>query len=322
MKGLNAFQQGTHFHNAWVRYQHPMALMIDASRFDQHIKTGLLSWEHSVYLAMFGNDPYLAQLLRWQLKSTGFCRVEGKVLRYTVEGGRCSGDMNTAMGNILVACAGVYAWLESQGSLSKVRVLDAGDDCCIIGEDVDIRRLAPTLQPWFSQIGLIMKVEPLVDVLEQVSFCQTSPVYDGHAWRMVRDPRVSFSKDACILYSRYLRDLTSYCSAIAYAGCSLTSGLPVLQEYYTAMGAGKALSPPDDEQLLDTGFFRLAKGLTPRRRLVTAEARVSFWRAFGIVPTLQVELEARYSKQGLPDPVAETGEVERVDLGPGVAVSN
>jgi hypothetical protein len=322
MKGLNAFQQGTIFHDAWASFRCPMALMIDASRFDQHIRTGLLSWEHGIYNEMFGHDEYLANLLRWQLKSTGFARSGGKTFRYTVKGGRCSGDMNTAMGNVLIACAGVYAWLHSQGVVREVRVLDAGDDCCIIGEGSVIRRIAPTLQPWFAQLGLIMKVEPLVDVLEQVSFCQTQPIYDGHVWRMCRDPRQTLSKDGMILSAGYLRDLSDYCASIGTCGLSLTGGLPVLQEYYTALGAGKALSGPVDERLAGTGFFRLARGCHAKYQPVTDTARVSFWRAFGITPTLQVELEARYRSWTVPTNIAEFGEIDRIDLGPGVAICN
>lgn len=324
MKGLNASEQGEIFHKAWCTFQHPVALQIDASRFDQHIRSGLLKWEYSVYDKIYSNDPYLRMLLRWQLKTRGFMRSGGSVFKYKVSGGRCSGDMNTAVGNILVACAGVYEWLRSVNLHKKTRVLDAGDDCCIIGEAADIVAAAPTLQPWFDQLGLIMKVEPLVYVLEQVSFCQTQPVYDGLSWRMVRDPRVSLTKDAIVLQRQHLTNLKAYFASIGQCGLSLTSGLPVLQEYYTAMGAGKAeKSRPVDESLAGSGFFMLSRRMQGSYRPVTDEARVSFWRAFGIPPSLQIELEDHYRRCEVPDGVVPSyGEVNRVDLGVGVACCN
>lgn len=324
MKGLNASQQGTIFHEAWATFKHPQALCIDASRFDQHIRVGLLSWEHSLYKSIFSSDPELQQLLRWQLESRGFARAGGKLFSYKVKGGRCSGDMNTAMGNILVACGGVYEFLRCYGCQSRVRVLDAGDDCVLMGEREDIGMLVPVLQPWFLQLGLIMKVEPLVDVLEQISFCQTNPVYDGRSWRMVRDPRVTLTKDVTILYQRHLADLTNYAISVGKCGLSLTGGLPVLQDYYVALGALKPpLTTGVDPLLAATGFFRLAEGMRESYRMVTDEARVSFWRAFGIVPDLQIALEEHYRAQVVTHhPTVADDEVDRVDTGPGVGLGN
>jgi hypothetical protein len=277
-----------------------------------------------LYKIVFGPDRILQKLLSWQLRSKGFLRApDGMTFMYKVDGGRCSGDMNTAMGNILVMCGAVYAFLNSVGMLSKVRVLDAGDDCVIIGEEGDINILTPRLSPWFLQLGLVMKVEPLVYTLERVSFCQTQPVYDGESWRMVRDPRISLSKDVAILHQAQALSLRSHCSAIGDCGLSLTSGLPVLQEYYSALGGKSGPKRPVDPTLLDSGFFQLARGMQARYRPVTDEARVSFSRAFGIVPDLQVSLEDYYRGVGVPDSGCITeSEVERIELGCGVVVRN
>jgi len=327
MKGLNSSEQGRCFNEAWRDFQRPVALCIDASRFDQHIRRALLTFEHRVYDWIFSGDVYLRQLLRRQLRTRGFMRTGGTLFKYEVEGGRCSGDMNTAMGNIIIACAGVYGWLESAGLLGRCRVLDAGDDCVVLGEKEAIIAAAPTLQPWFeANMGLIMKVEPLVEVLEQVSFCQTQPVYDGVSWRMVRDPRVSLSKDATVIDAKYVgKNLKAYLQSIGDCGLSLTGGLPIVQEYYLAMGAGKAeVSQPvhvDDD---GSGFRMLARRMHEKYRPVSDTARVSFWRAFGIPPGLQVELEKQFRDAVDPVPAAVPvhGEVDRVDLGVGVACCN
>lgn len=321
MKGLNATQQGAIFYDAWTQFRDPIAVGIDASRFDQHIRRGLLEWEHSIYYHLFSNDPYLRMILRWQLETRGFARVDGRCFQYRVSGGRCSGDMNTALGNVLVACAAVYAFLKSNCALG-VRVLDAGDDCMLIGERADINRITPLLPEFFSRLGLVMKVEPSVDILEQVSFCQTSPVYDGVAWRMVRDPRVTLTKDSSLVNHAHLQHLRDYLQQVGSCGLSLTGGLPVLQDYYRSMCGSRSGSVTiRDQHLLDSGFYRLSVGMREQYRPVSDVARVSFCRAFGIVPDLQVALERYY--QGLVPPVTVTlDEVERVRLGNGVVWSN
>lgn len=320
MKGLNALQQGECFHTAWTKFSRPCALMIDASRFDQHIRTGLLKWEHSVYEHIFPGDSYLKQLLKWQLVTKGFLRTEDKCFQYTVQGGRCSGDMNTAVGNILIACASVHAFLDHVGLLGKTRVLDAGDDCVIIGEAGDIERAAGLLQPWFVQLGLIMKVEPLAYTLEGISFCQTNPVFDGSVYKMVRDPRVTLTKDQVLLDHHSLRFLRSQYSSIGDCGISLTGGMPILQEYYMSMGAGTPVQRGyTNQRLIDSGFYQLARGMHEEYRPVTDAARVSFANAFGICPSLQIALERHYRSLSLPtDLTVTSGEVDRIAVGMGL----
>lgn len=45
MKGMDAFVQGQSFANSWAQFAHPVAVMLDAARFDQHVSIPLLSWE-------------------------------------------------------------------------------------------------------------------------------------------------------------------------------------------------------------------------------------------------------------------------------------
>lgn len=324
MKGLNAFEQGRLFSEAWATYSDPCALLIDASRCDQHIRRALLKFEHGVYLWMFDNCPILRMLLRWQLCNNGFVRVEDILIKYRIFGGRCSGHMNTAVGNVLVVCAVVHAFLESEGVLKKVRVFDAGDDCCLMGEKPVMQRLSLSLSAFFDKFGLVMKVEPLVTVLEQISFCQTNPVYDGVKWRMVRDPRVTFTKDATILYKHHLLHLTDYTQCIGDCGLALTGGIPLCQDYYKCMGGRSGVgASTTDEQLQGSGFFRLARGMREHYRPVTVDARVSFTRAFGIMPDQQINLEAYLSTLQLPvDGGTLVQEVQRVAFGLGVQWGN
>lgn len=300
MKGYNAFQIGRMLSESWFTFRDPIAVGLDASRFDQHVNADLLRWEHSVYTRLYyPMNTELPHLLSYQLKNEGFARQWDGMVRYRVDGGRCSGDMNTAMGNCLIMTATIYGLLchthmLNRDGTTKVHLFNNGDDCVLIGERGDVLKVVAAVPGWFEALGIVMKVEAAVEVLEQVSFCQTRPVYDGTHWRVVREVKQSFSKDAYLLdllsATRYLRDRMA---SIGLCGLALTQGMPVLQSYYLALQrGGGASSGAADEQFLGSGFYRLSRGIrfngpTP----ITDDARVSFARAFDVTPNLQVELE-------------------------------
>lgn len=158
-----------------------------------------------------------------------------------------------------------------------------------------MRQIMQQLPSYFDKLGLIMKMEDPVFDIENIEFCQTHPVFDGKVWRMVRNVDSSRSKDAFSLkdlsnpsvYARMLRSLGD-------CGMSCAYGMPVLQQYYTAMirsGSGRLLEDPQFE----TGLFWLTKGLPSHNAVpITDEARDSFAAAFGISPNLQYQLEAWY----------------------------
>lgn len=299
MKGFNTYQVGAFIQEAWGTYHDPVALGLDASRYDQHVNTSLLRWEHTVYQKYYPGDKGLQQLLSWQLLNKGWIRCGDGEIRYQVKGGRCSGDMNTALGNCLIMCGAVYSLCRSVGQPAtlRVRLFNNGDDCVIIGERADVLAIRDATIPFFDGLGIVMKVEPLVDVLELVSFCQSQPVYDGARWRMVRDPRVCLSKDVTFLNRTYATTgLSAQLHAIAECGLSLCGGLPLLQAFYTALPRGHSAehSGPVDPRFFESGMFRLAHGLEPKTFPVTDEARVSFYRAFGLTPDHQVLLEEYY----------------------------
>jgi hypothetical protein len=59
MKGLNANKRGAAIADAWRKYKNPVAVGLDAHRFDQHVSKAALMFEHSIYYALFGHDGFL-----------------------------------------------------------------------------------------------------------------------------------------------------------------------------------------------------------------------------------------------------------------------
>lgn len=125
-KGMNAVDQGRVIARHWRAFKSPVAIGFDASRFDQHVRIEALMYEHSVYKQIYRKDRYLAWLLSMQLRNSGSISTPDGKIRYTTNGNRMSGDMNTAAGNIIINCAMIYAYINECG-LTKSRLINNGD---------------------------------------------------------------------------------------------------------------------------------------------------------------------------------------------------
>lgn len=296
MKGYNASETGVVMHQMWSEFRQPVALPIDAVRFDQHVDYETLEWEHSVYLKCFKgkNRIELARLLSWQIQNRGFARTNEGNIKYTVLGRRMSGDMNTGMGNCLIMCALMLQMVRE--ARVKARLANNGDDCVLIMERPDVERVCSLLPRFFLDHGFVLEVEKPVYVFEQISFCQTQPVLgpDG-TYVMVRDPRVAIDKDlTTLLPMDNEQDLKRWAYNMGMCNLALGRGMPLWQSLAQSMikashGLKRATT---HEMLADSGMFRLAQRMSSVTAEITPETRVSFWRAFGILPDLQVACES------------------------------
>lgn len=292
-KGLNGVDRARELRKKWDRFNYPVAVGLDASRFDQHVSPDALRWEHKVYKACFSSPSdkaSLAELLSWQVRNKGVGRAWDGSIRYEVEGCRMSGDMNTAMGNCLLMSCLVWTWCKKAGVVAELA--NDGDDCVVICESHDLGRFQRGLYEWFKSMGFTMKIEEPASVFEEIEFCQCHPVWTEGGWVMVRDPRKALAKD---LHSVLPLDVPNMarglCTAMGMGGAKLCAGVPVCQSFYQALvrlGEGKIIGR---HPALESGFSRLCAGLEDRAIPVTDEARVSFWRAFGILPSEQLMLE-------------------------------
>jgi hypothetical protein len=276
----------------WSAFERPVAVGLDASRFDQHVSADALRWEHSVYQSAYRDYPELRTLLAWQIRNRGVGRAEGYRVDYTVEGCRMSGDMNTGMGNCLLMSSIVIAYCEQAGL--QFRLANNGDDCVLFLDSRDLHRLSG-LDAWFLDFGFTLTREPPVYVLEQVEFCQTQPVRCANGWRMVRNPHTAMSKD-CVSLQGWDNEaeIKYWAGSVGKCGLSLTSGVPVWEAWYTRLVRVGVINAGVDERVNECGMSYLAKGVEPCP--VSEESRYSFWLAFGILPDEQVALEDEYSQ--------------------------
>lgn len=301
LKGYNARQTGRILWGKWNKMVDPVGVGLDASRFDQHTSEDALRFEHARYLRCFsGSDrERLAWLLEWQIENVGRVTVPDGKIKYAVRGCRMSGDMNTSMGNCLLMCAMVFAYAEHAGV--RIELANNGDDCTVIMERADLAQFTTGLDQWFTEMGYTMKVEEAVDVFERIDFCQTSPVKVLGGYVMVRNPHKALTKDVhSVLPLRQGKMAFGWATAIGECGMSLTGAVPVYQEFYSAMlraGRGRRIGAHPG---LESGFVRLAEGMSRDYGPILPETRFSFWLAFGVTPDEQEALEAYY-REWKPD---------------------
>lgn len=293
MKGLTPEQVGEQVYSKWSRFVKPVAVGLDASRFDQHVSQDALRWEHSIYRLANDSDE-MAFYLSKQLRNRGVAYSEGKKLTYLTNGCRMSGDMNTGMGNCLLMCSMMFSYCRAHGLRPgrDVHLLNNGDDCVLILDERHLHRLN-NIGPWFLRVGFTMVREPPVRVMEQIEFCQSQPVCVDGSWVMVRGLK-ALSKDSLCLLGR--EALTAWVSAVGTAGLALTGGVPIYQSVYSSMAlsGGPAKGVARSKLLADSGFIRASLGMRRKYGPISDETRVSFWRAFGVTPCLQVEIEKFY----------------------------
>lgn len=318
MKGYNALQTGKIFYEQWTSFHRPVAVGLDASRFDQHVSAAALQWEHSIWERFMEPSEVeeLRRLLSWQVHNRGVAFSQGGRIKYKVEGCRMSGDMNTSSGNCLIMCALVYSFLHQCGlTTSDFWLANNGDDCVVVMESHNLPRIQ-NLAAWFLRAGFNMQIEAPVYVLEKVVFCQTQPVYTERGWTMVRDPHVAMAKDLtvnCDISSATHR--ATWLQAVREGGLALTDGVPVWPTFYSMFkGKGGYRKNQVHEHLCGSGWWRLSHGLQHAATQISAQARYSFWRAFDILPDEQAAIEARLSAlsfsavdgpQGIWEPLAE-----------------
>jgi len=290
MKEMTVTELGTLMKEKWDMFDKPIAIGLDASRFDQHVSQEALRWEHNIYQSYFPWSNELRTLLRLQLNNYGSGRTPNGSVKYKTIGCRMSGDMNTGLGNTLLMCAMVHSYCSSKRI--KFQLANNGDDCVLFIERHDLQCLVD-LPEWFNEMGFTMKVEPPVNILEKVEFCQMQPVNTGYGWIMVRKPSCALGKDL-ITYNgiQTKGDWTYYRQAISDCGFSLYGHLPVYSAFYKMLDAGRVKDWRKNPNLTGGLFWW---GSPINREVDEAIVRHSFYLAFDIYPEHQISLEGYYN---------------------------
>jgi len=285
-KGLNLDGVGQLIESKWLKFKNPVAVGLDATKFDMHCSIPILEWEHSVYNGVF-RSAELRKLLSWQLHNRGSGYAEDGKVKYEIEGRRLSGDMNTSCGNCLIMCA-IVIWYCRQLNI-KYDLINNGDDCVVFMEAQDLSKFQSNLVNTFIEFGYRIVCEEPVYVLEHIEFCQMHPVYVGDSYRMVRNPKVAIEKDGfCVTTLQHGRRFGDWAAGVADGGKAGCAGIPVMQAFYHFLGGDYKADATLKE---NSGMARLQRGMTAENTEVSEETRYSYYLAFGTLPDAQVELE-------------------------------
>jgi hypothetical protein len=294
MKGFNVQRVGRICAAKWHSFRNPVAVGLDATKFDMHVSRWVLQWEHDIYLKIFNGNPLLRTLLNRQMfnDGRGYC-ADGK-LKYKFTGKRCSGDMNTALGNCLIMCAMVWAYAKERGV--AIKLMNNGDDCVVFMEADDLAKFNQGLSEWFLELGFRMVAEKPVYALEEIEFCQMHPILTANGWTMVRNIPAAMHKDSlCLLPLRNEKEMREWLGAVGDCGVALTHGVPVASSYYRMMrGEGTKRTKFGEQLLLHAGARMLSMGIEGVEDTIIPEARYGVWVAWGILPDHQVALEQRF----------------------------
>jgi hypothetical protein len=293
MKGYDAQQVARIIRGKWNSFNEPVAIGLDATKFDMHVSPEMLGWEHSIYLSMYKQDPLLAKLLSWQMHNIGMGFCEDGTLSYSVTGKRFSGDMNTALGNCIIMCAMVYSYLAEKGLSGKL--VNNGDDCVVFIERCDLVKFTTGLDEWFLKLGFRMTVEKPVFNLAEVEFCQAHPIRVGNDdIVMVRNIPTVLEKDSMsILPLDNAMVARKWLYAVGECGLALCSGVPVLQEFYRMYMRHGIISNMSDAVYMQTGMRMLRGKMESKVSEVLDKTRLDVFIAWGISPDEQNALEQK-----------------------------
>ncbi len=294
MKGMTPDQVAECMVEAWNSFTDPMAISLDASRFDQHVSADALKWEHKVYKHCFPDEDELVWLLKQQVHNVGYGEYPGGQIKYKTNGCRMSGDMNTGLGNCIIMCCMMKKYVDSLSV--RARLINNGDDCVLIVEREHVDRILETYDQFFLDLGFEMglEAEP-TDVLEKIPFCQLRLINTGHGWTMVRELKAIVKDAACLCPA--IDGVQSWMGAVGECGMALAGDIPIYGAMYSSyMRNGKSGNVTGNHNFRNTGMAIAMRGMARHRYgEPTDQCRVSFYRAFGISPTAQLEYERYYT---------------------------
>lgn len=303
-KGRNADDIGTIMHDVWRSFVKPVAIGIDMKRFDQHTGQIPLKFEHSFYNSMY-RCKILLQMLRIQLSTVGIALTPDGIIKYLIDGIRTSGCFNTAMGNVIIMCAMIYAYIEHLRVTHSitVKVVDAGDDAVLFTEKDNLHFL-DGMEQYFLDFGYQVEIEDPVYTLEQVEFCQTSPICVNGKYRMVRNVKTALSKDSMYVTPLDEGDWNARRLAIAQCGIALAGDVPIFSSFYRMLARGAGTSRKK-YRIEICGLYRFSAGMTAKLDPVADSTRLSFYLSTGITPDRQIAIEREYDAMVLQyhDPV-------------------
>lgn len=281
-KSRNLTQRGGDLRVKFEHYRNPTIICIDHSKFDAHCNVDLLKLEHKFYKRCFPklDRNELGMLLSMQITNRGNTKHGTK---YETRGTRMSGDQNTGLGNSLIN----YAMLAAFADYNK------WDACFYVDGDDSVMVVEGDVKPdpkFFEQFGMKTKLECVTKEFHETEFCQTRPVFDGVAWRLVRNPLRLLARLPWAVRHITPECKRKYLRSVGLCEMALGVGLPIGQYI------GEALSKLHKGYMITGNHHRAQQEyIRPCSvKLVppSYEARLEYERTWGIPIAEQLRIES------------------------------
>lgn len=279
-------------------------LALDAERFDAHVSDKLLGVEHGVMSRCFGFSKRLQKLLKKQINNKGTARCKnGAKVKYTIRGGRNSGDMNTASGNNLLMMTMLNVFGTTYFERGNYDFVLDGDDSVFIHKGQQLPE--QEIEDFFRNFGMTIKIDRYTRDLNDVDFCQAKVVKVEGFHKFVRNFRTVLPKTLTNPKFANKNIRPKLLKTIALGELSQCYGVPVLDPFFRKMidVADSVMSNRGkrDGGLLKPGQYlpwRLLNVLpkdwkTIRGSTIAHETRKHFSEVFDISVRSQLQLEKR-----------------------------
>jgi len=287
-KGRNLSERAEDLRAKWDDFVDPVAVCLDHSKFDCHVKVNHLKQEHRFYKS-FNKDRKLNWLLKQQLVNKG-CTKNG--LTYVTKGTRMSGDQNTSCGNSAIN----YGMLAEAFKLCDARFYIDGDDSVVVIDSSQLRQVNFSA---FEMFGMITKAE-IVREFSKVEFCQCRPVNDGVQWHMTRNPWRALARLPWIVKKAALYYADRHIKSVGMCEVACNYGMPILQAIGWKMielGKGKYIRTDRHYQ----ASLQKIKPEKIKRVPVRYETRLSYEDAWDINVEQQLRIESFMLQKGSGD---------------------
>lgn len=275
-KGLNNTERANLIIESADRFENPIFLLLDHSKFDSSITIDHLKMCAKAYQRWLGGNKFLRYLLSLQWRNKG--RTKGGIF-YRVVGTKMSGDYNTALDNSLIN----YLCLTHFLKKLKHKVVVDGDDSVVIIEKEKLHHLD---FDHFKKWGFDTVCE-VVNTIDEVEFCRAKILDLGGHGVMAREPIRALS-NMCVglkQYRGYAR--FKYLAGNALGEMHRSSRCPILYPVASAIYAkwGDRGVILDTEAAYKLEMYRCDHGPP------TLTERYAYERSYGIPVERQLEIE-------------------------------
>jgi len=275
-----------------------VALSIDLSSFDGS-QGHLAVAERAAFLEFWRKKGCDVAQLEKVLKAQNVISFGSEALRGKIYGNRASGTGRTSSGNKVVMMAALF---HAFRCADDVTFYCDGDDTIIF---IPKRRLGRRIRNFLARmvgLGLETKIEGTAQCPEEIVFCRAKIVELPGGPKLVKKPLAAFCSMTAVTKHFKGPEMYEYLSSVATSYKHVYAGVPILGKLHCMYPCDRGIKLSLLDQW-DQDFYR-KNSVGQEVPEVADSTRLSFARAFGITPELQIEIESLLSGMLKTSPAA------------------